>query len=326
MPERWGPLHKDREGAASLLAACELAAREAGRSLEADGFGLQAKRLLEEDLDGGILRNPAGSIHGLAVWERIGAQGRRVVFTVLAPERQTPAGWKHFITSLLDSSDSTSPVLILDSFVAGLSESDAMGLLGPRGFYAYHRYRLVFPASAPLPAEPRHPPSEGRLRTVGPADLEGLAALNVASYAHTLDRFLFAAGNGPLEDARQLLRDLFDGKFGTFLSAASFGLEIDGILRGAVLVTDRTQYKLIADVEVHPDYQGRGYARQLIRATLAANPPDGKVPLVLVVGKENGVAYDLYLHAGFVVQEGPFTVWANCNALGIPPPPTIRIP
>jgi ribosomal protein S18 acetylase RimI-like enzyme len=318
--ESWEPFNSDPEGAAALLGDLESEARATGHQPEAERLASRRKSILEGKVDGGLLRDSRGRAMGLAIWEIVGALGRRVVWTHLRTESEGPAGWNRFLATLLDSPDPSGPVLLFASSIPGYPEPAAAEFLGPRGFHAFHRYGLEFPAGAPLPADSVQPLNVGRLRTVGPEDLEELAVLNAASYANSIDRFLFAAGDDPVEGARHLLRLVFGGEYGAFLRDASFGLDIDGQLRGATLVTDNSRYRLIADVEVHPSFQGQGHARRLLRATLAATTPDTTTPVVLSVTRENGVAFDFYRRLGFVVKEGPFTMWVNTDALGISPP------
>ncbi|MGA7846157.1 MAG: GNAT family N-acetyltransferase [Thermoplasmata archaeon] len=316
----WRPLREDPEGAAALLTGPEAEARAAGHAGEAEELSSLRKKIFERKAEGGVLQGARGHLEGLAIWETVGTKGRRVGPIQLEKKCQNPSDWKRFLTALLDSTDPAGPVLLFNSSLPGFPEADAAEFLAPRGFLPYHRYGLAFPAQAPLPPDAVKPLQSGRVRNVSPADLEGLAELSAASYANSIDLFLFAREDDEMQEARRLLRTVFEGQYGTFLTHASFGLEIDGVIRGATLVTDRTQYKLIADVEVHPRFQGHGHARRLIRATLQAVSPDATAPLVLAVTRENVAAYELYRHLGFVVQDGPFTFWANPAALGISPP------
>ena len=171
-----------------------------------------------------------------------------------------------------------------------------------------------------MPAPPNRPLEAGRLRNIRSSDGEQLALLNARCYAKSIDRFLFATDSDPVEGARGLLRALFDGKYGEFQEKASFGLEIDGTLKGVTLVTRRPDYLLLADVEVDPSVQGQGHARRLIRATLGALADDPSAPLALAVTEETPTAFRLYRDLGFVVREGPFTFWARPTALGLPEP------
>ena len=315
----WRPLDENRDAAADLLRAAEREARRAGRNVEAESLTSHRNDIREGKAPGGVLRDPSGRVWAVAVWTSIGNLGRRVSPVYLAKELQNPAGWTRFLTALLDSPDPSGRVLLFQASTPGLSEPEAVILLGPRGFHPFHRFGLAFPAGSPLPAAPSRSLEGGRLRALSPADLDSLALLNSACYANSIERFIFATAEDPLEAGRQVFRSLFEGRYGRFLSEASFGLELDGTLRGTTFVTRRPTHKLLADVEVHPSVQGQGHARRLIRATLEAVSLDPTVPLVLAVTQENGVAFQLYRKLGFVVQEGPFTFWANPTALGLSP-------
>ncbi|MCI4352641.1 MAG: GNAT family N-acetyltransferase [Thermoplasmata archaeon] len=318
----WRPLQEDPEGASRLLEVAEAAARATGSNMEAEGLAAQRKGVQERKRSGGLLRDPDGPVWGVAVWTSIEGLGRRVSPIYLAEDHQNPAGWTRFLASLLESPDPAGRVLLFSAPMPGFSDQEARAFLVPRGFHPYHRYGLKFPPGSPLPDAPALPLRTGRIRTVGPADLEGLAILNTASYARSIDRFLFATANEPLVGARRILQSLFEGEYGTFVGDASFGLELAGELRGATIVTRRPTHLLLADVEVHPSVQGQGHARRLIRATLEAVARDSTTPLVLAVTEESPKALRLYRDLGFVVQDGPFTFWADTAALGISPSPS----
>jgi len=319
----WIPLREDLDGAAELLGGPEAEARAAGHAGDAEGLASLRTKIRSGKAIGGILRGVRGNLEGIAVWETIGTRGRRVGPIHLEKSHQNPSGWERFLGTLFDSADPAGPVLLFNSSLPGFPETAAAAFLAPRGFLPYHRYGLTFPPQASPPPDTSLPGISGHLRNIGPADQEELAIMNAAAYSNSVDRFLFAAVDDELAEARRLLRTLFEGEFGTFLPRASFGLEIDGVLQGATLVTDRTQYKLIADVAVHPRFQGHGCARRLIRATIGAVAGNATAPLALGVTRENGRAFDLYRHLGFEIQEGPFTFWANPGALGISPPDPI---
>ena len=320
MGPSWRPLHEDRHGALELLDAAASDARAAGHPEEAEALAFHRKEIEEGKTAGGLLRGPDGQVWGIAVWTVLRDKGRRISPVYLAKERQNPAGWTQFLSFLLESPDPSGPVLLFNSPLPGFAESGAVPFLAARGFHLFHRYNLAYPPGGALPAEPPRPMVGGRLRTLSSADLEPLAVLSAACYAHSVDRFLFGEETEPLTAARSLLGSLFQGQFGTFVPDASFGLEVDGTLRGATVVTRRPAYYLLADVEVHPSVQGQGHARRLIRATLQALSTDTETPLALSVTQQNGVAFQLYRNLGFVVRQGPFTFWADTATLGVSPP------
>ncbi|MCU0514555.1 MAG: GNAT family N-acetyltransferase [Anaerolineae bacterium] len=75
---------------------------------------------------------------------------------------------------------------------------------------------------------------------------------------------------------------------------------------------------IIANVGVHPEYQRRGIAYQLMRAALHMIAEKGGQQALLQVDYENTPAIELYLRLGFV-QERAFTTWARSS--GAAPPP-----
>lgn len=75
---------------------------------------------------------------------------------------------------------------------------------------------------------------------------------------------------------------------------------------------------IIANVAVHPDYRGRGIARELMRAGMNAIRQRG-VGAILQVDADNYVAQRLYDRLGFV-REGAWTHWRRSSSLRVPPP------
>lgn len=295
-------------------------AKAAGRDPEVESLRAEQQEVEAGRATGQVLRSPEGHAVGLALWTALKGLGRRVSPIYLARSWQNPEGWTSFLRGLLERPDPDGPVLLFNGPLTGFAEADAVRVLAPRGFQPFHRFGMTFPPGGALPVAREVPESVGRLRTVGPVDSEALARLGADSYAGTVDRFLFGQDPDPISAARSLLQQLFEGKYGAFLPEASFGLEIDGRLQGATLVTRRPSHKLLADVEVHPSVQGKGFARALIHATLEALAADRSTPLVLAVTKENGGAFQLYEKMGFVVTDGPFTFWADTQRLGIRAP------
>jgi len=316
----WKPLGEERPAALALLDAAVANARAEGHP-EADAmFASLRPGIVEGQVPGALVRGPNGEPWGLAVWRPIAEVGRAVGPVLLAEPYRDGPGWKRLLEALLAIGDPAGPVAILNAGAAGRPEEETGAVLGPRGFDAYHRYGLTFPPGTPLPPGPSRPLVGGRLRHVGPADLEALAALSATTYAGSIDRYLFATSSDALEAARELLRQLFDGQYGRYLEEESFGLELNGMLLGAALVTRQPSSKLLADVEVHPNVQGQGHARRLIRACLEVAAREPSVPVRLAVTRENRNAFQLYQNLGFEVTEGPGTLWANSAVLGIPPP------
>lgn len=74
---------------------------------------------------------------------------------------------------------------------------------------------------------------------------------------------------------------------------------------------------IIANVATHPDYRGRGIARQLIDASLRMIEDRGGRHAVLQVDADNSVAQRLYERAGFVAERA-WTTWRRSSTGRIP--------
>ncbi|MBZ0296444.1 MAG: GNAT family N-acetyltransferase [Anaerolineae bacterium] len=76
---------------------------------------------------------------------------------------------------------------------------------------------------------------------------------------------------------------------------------------------------IIANVGVHPVYQGRGIATQLMRASMEMIRSRGGQYVILQVDSTNDVARHIYQHLGFV-DERAWTVWRRNSAIRAPLP------
>ena len=76
---------------------------------------------------------------------------------------------------------------------------------------------------------------------------------------------------------------------------------------------------VIANVAVHPDYQGRGIATRLMRASMEAVRRRGGGVAMLQVDLDNPTARHLYRRLGFV-EERAWTLWRRSGYLRPPPP------
>src|SRR5690606_24980141 len=99
----------------------------------------------------------------------------------------------------------------------------------------------------------------------------------------------------------------------------------DGKLVGNVSVyparwPDNQQHVwIIANVGVHPDYQRRGIATQLMRAALDMVRHKGGHMAVLQVDSENVNAQSIYTRLGFVAER-TWTTWRRSTTVRTPPP------
>jgi ribosomal protein S18 acetylase RimI-like enzyme len=159
-------------------------------------------------------------------------------------------------------------------------------------------------------------------------DLAPLADLIELAFADTMD----SSGRAAVREMRALSR------LGTGLSVLS-GMNdlVQGIGLGYVWIQDARLVGnvsiypanlpssmgpiwIVANVAVHPDYRGRGIARQLMVASLDAirkrggNPPTA----ILQVERANAPARKLYDSLGFI-SEGAWRHWRRSGGARIPP-------
>ncbi|MCW5874634.1 MAG: GNAT family N-acetyltransferase [Anaerolineales bacterium] len=136
-------------------------------------------------------------------------------------------------------------------------------------------------------------------------DLLAVADLVELCFAPTLD-----------SDGRQYILQMRQAaRAGRWLPAQPAGLDAplmgmvwieDGVLVGNLSLIPqyrggKTRY-LIANVAVHPKYQGRGIARQLTLAALQDVRNRGRHETWLQVEHKNSIAVNLYSHIGFTEQ------------------------
>ncbi|MBZ0304118.1 MAG: GNAT family N-acetyltransferase [Anaerolineae bacterium] len=78
---------------------------------------------------------------------------------------------------------------------------------------------------------------------------------------------------------------------------------------------------IIANVGVHPDYQRRGIATQLMRTSMETVRARGGEHAILQVDTDNETARRLYERLGFI-DERSWILWRRSSTLRIPPPMT----
>lgn len=159
-------------------------------------------------------------------------------------------------------------------------------------------------------------------------DLAPLADLIELAFSDTMD----SSGRAAVREMRTLSR------FGTGLSMLAgmndlvqgIGLGYvwiqDGHLVGNVSIypstapSDNGHSWIIANVAVHPDYRGRGIARQLMQTSLETIRTRGKPPVaILQVEEDNVVAHKLYTSLGFEI-DGVWRHWRRSSSARVPPP------
>ncbi len=135
------------------------------------------------------------------------------------------------------------------------------------------------------------------------ADADGLARAMLDAYRGTIDD-----EGETIDDARELVRQLFEGEFGALDWAASEVITRDGQLVSATLLTRWQERPFVAFMLTVPGHQRQGLARAgLLRAVnrLAAA---GETVLRLVVTQGNTRAEAVYESLGLRPEaQPPFT-------------------
>jgi|FLYN01.1.fsa_nt_gi ribosomal protein S18 acetylase RimI-like enzyme len=158
-------------------------------------------------------------------------------------------------------------------------------------------------------------------------DLGPLADLIEMAFADSMD----SGGRAAVREMRYL------SKMGVGLSLlGSVNDLVQGISMGFVWITggrlvgnvsvypanwpaDLGKTWIIANVAVHPDYQRRGIATQLMQASLEMIREQGGQRAILQVDLDNYTARRLYTRLGFI-NEIPWTLWRRSGTSHLPAP------
>lgn len=147
-------------------------------------------------------------------------------------------------------------------------------------------------------------------------DLAPLADLIELVFADSMDN----SGRAALREMRMMSHFGAGLNVLSGLNEMSLGINMgyvwieDGRLVGNVSIypahwhTDLGSAWIIANVGVHPDYQRRGIARQLMRASMDMIQSRGGDHAILQVDYDNGRARNLYRQLGFM-EERAWSVW-----------------
>ncbi len=309
-------------GELASLGTDPAAARSLARSaIDARGISPQEARALAGDIDRrvesgtipGRLWMRDGRPVGIILWEPPEPIGIAVRFCFLRPEHGSPADYR----SLLEAVTSlVGPIAFVGSIAGGAEEIESR-VLGSLGFAPFHRSEMRFPPGAPVP-DPL--PSPGlSLRPLRPSDARAVAAVHAAAYGAHFDRYLFLEDPDPRADAEKFLTAALAGRWGEFLTGASFVAETPDAVIGATIVVRSEGKALIADVAVDPSAQGRGVGRAMLVATLRALRERREPLIALAVTEENERARRLYEHLGFVRALGPRRLWYHPHVVPVPP-------
>lgn len=135
------------------------------------------------------------------------------------------------------------------------------------------------------------------------ADADALARAMLDAYRGTIDD-----EGETIDDARAVVRQLFEGEFGAMAWAASEVVERDGQLVSATLLTRWQERPFVAFTLTVPGHQRRGLARAGMQRAISRLAAAGETELRLVVTQGNTRAEALYESLGFRPEaQPPFT-------------------
>jgi RimJ/RimL family protein N-acetyltransferase len=136
--------------------------------------------------------------------------------------------------------------------------------------------------------------ADERIRPAAANDIDSLAKLMDESYRGTIDH-----EGETLEQCADEMRGTLSGKYGSYISEASFIAIVDGEVASACLVTRWKDKPLVAFTMTGPRFQRQGLSRALIEKSVDALAKMGESVLYLVVTDGNTAAKNLYRKIGF---------------------------
>ncbi len=158
-------------------------------------------------------------------------------------------------------------------------------------------------------------------------DLRPLADLIELVFADSMD----SSGRSAIREMRYLSSLGYGLKLVARMNELALGISLgfvyvlDGKLVGNVSVYPASypagfgETWILANVGVHPDYQRRGIAHELIRASLEMVRRRGAARVILQVNYRNEAALGLYQQHGFIYERA-WQVWRRSGYLRAPPP------
>lgn len=158
-------------------------------------------------------------------------------------------------------------------------------------------------------------------------DLRPLADLIELVFADSMD----SSGRSAIREMRYLSSLGYGLKLVARLNELALGISlgfvyvVDGKLVGNVSVYPASypsgfgETWILANVGVHPDYQRRGFAHELMRACLEMIRRRGAARVILQVNYQNEAALRLYERHGFI-RERAWRVWRRSGFLRSPKP------
>ena len=155
-----------------------------------------------------------------------------------------------------------------------------------------------------------------RIRLLHPADWDALAALIHASLSVWYRTHLNIERFGPDSSPLRVIPELYEALDPGCCVVAEE--EASGRLMGSVFYHPRETHWAIGIVNSHPDFGGRGVAKQLMQHVILLAQADGK-PVRLVSSAMNLDSFSLYTRLGFVPQMTFQDLKLSVPADGLPP-------
>ncbi|MGP8071953.1 MAG: GNAT family N-acetyltransferase [Thermoplasmata archaeon] len=307
------PLSANLEAAVALVSAAIVEASRHTKPVQ-DPRPLtdRVAKLLRAGGGQGRLYRIDESVSGVAIWESDSPTGFQVHKIYLRPPSNSAADYRGFLQRI---EAECGPIALLPGHLAGVTPEAEAVLMRALHFAPFGRSEMRFPPGTPLP-DPREVPGV-HLRTVRAEDEASLAALHAAAFGTKFDYYLFQMDVDPVRDSVLALRDMIGGRYGEFLSWASFVAEgDDGSLRGGCLFVRAPYGPLLVSVFVDPSAHGRGIGRALVVSSLRVLGERGESVIALNVTEGNRRAIALYARLGFVRHLGPDFDWYS----------TVRVP
>ncbi len=276
-----------------------------------------ADRLEERLAAGGVcgrLWLDRGRIGGFVAWTVGLTPGASVQLWLVDPPGPGGEGYARLLEALQHE---VGRVAFLPGPLVGVPADSEDRLLRGRGFRRFGRSEMALGPQIPLPEVTDRP----GLRAIVPEDLPALAELHRDAYHGSFDRFLFSEIDDELESARQEIRDLWEGRWGSYAPEGSWTLEEGGRLLGAVLSVRTEAGALVADVAVGPGHRRRGVGRAVLLRALHGLRSAHAGPIYLNVTEGNAPAFRLYERLGFARSRGPSRDWYHAGAVPIAPSP-----
>jgi GNAT superfamily N-acetyltransferase len=255
---------------------------------------------------------------GLALGDFVPGVGRRLR-VYLAPPYRTAEDLGRLLDELDARSEQDGAIASVADLVPGLTEAAHEEAFGVRGYFRVDRVAMRLPANVPLPDESM----SGRpyLRTIGPDDEEGLVNLMRESYdqlAGEAPPWLFY--RDPRQDTVDAVQEILEGRRGEWLPWASFGVDVEGVLKGATLVT-LWDVPILSEVMVAPACRRIGLGYHLVLESIRALRERGAGEPHVVTTSRDLRSLRLARRLGFEPAEvRAVGVWVNKVAVGVPPP------